>query len=80
MLFNSSETDFGKLDKTNQIRRFRKNAKALIEYICEYRNNVSEKPIFPDVEPGYLRPLLPRNAKLNYHIINYLKQLVITLK
>lgn len=65
MIYGGSfDSDVSNLDQTNQIQRFRKNAKELIEYICEYNKNINEEPIYPDVEPGYLRPLFPGNFNI----------------
>lgn len=62
MFFFNSETDFKSLDKESQIETFRKNAKTCVDYICEYTSTVQKRPIFPSVEPGYLRKLLPPKA------------------
>lgn len=49
------------LDREGQIKNFRKNAKSLVDYICDYAENVEKKfSVSPDVEPGFLRPLFPR--------------------
>ena len=36
--------------------------KQLIDYIADYLDNIRERRVFPDVSPGYLRPLIPDNA------------------
>ncbi len=47
--------EFSKMD----VEDFRKNAKEVVDYICSYFKNVSKYDVAPDVEPGYLKPLLP---------------------
>jgi glutamate/tyrosine decarboxylase-like PLP-dependent enzyme len=58
----SSTHDFKNLDLNSQIDAFRKNVPLVIDYICNYANTVTSKPIAPDIKPGYLRELLPAHA------------------
>lgn len=53
------------LDQISQIEAFRKNAQLCVDYVCDYTKNVANWLVFPDVTPGYLRPLLPRNPPEN---------------
>lgn len=48
-----------KLDQDSQIADFRRNAKLCTDYICDMGKKVAKKRVFPNVRPGYLRPLLP---------------------
>ncbi len=41
---------------------FRKFGHAMIDYIIDYHENISSRPVLPAVKPGYLRPLLPDEA------------------
>ena len=45
-----------------QITAFRQDAETCVNYVCEYTKTVDKQPVFPDVTPGYLRKLLPKNA------------------
>nr|QQY02466.1 tyrosine decarboxylase [Cryptocotyle lingua] len=36
--------------------------KYMIDFICEYLDNIEHQRVIPTVEPGYLRPLLPEEA------------------
>lgn len=37
----------------------------MVDYICDYMTNIKDKRVISDVEPGYLRPLLPDEAPLD---------------
>ncbi|CAF0959000.1 unnamed protein product [Didymodactylos carnosus] len=41
---------------------FRLRGKEMIDYIADYLTNISQRRVTPEVEPGYLRPMLPKNA------------------
>ncbi|XP_023225375.1 histidine decarboxylase-like [Centruroides sculpturatus] len=43
---------------------YRKWGKILIDYTADYLENIRERRIFPDVKPGYMRPLLPESAPI----------------
>ncbi|KAL9488961.1 hypothetical protein ACSS6W_001238 [Trichoderma asperelloides] len=45
-------------------QQFREAAKAAIDDIANYYDNISDHRVVADVEPGYLRPLLPASAPL----------------
>uniref|UniRef100_A0A8C8SW08 Histidine decarboxylase n=1 Tax=Pelusios castaneus TaxID=367368 RepID=A0A8C8SW08_9SAUR len=36
--------------------------KEMVDYICQYLSNVRERRVTPDVQPGYMRALLPDSA------------------
>lgn len=47
---------------TMNIDEFRVRGKEMIEYICEYIRTLEGKRVTANVDPGYLRPLLPKEA------------------
>lgn len=36
----------------------------MVDYICQYLTNVRERQVSPNVQPGYMRELLPEKAPL----------------
>lgn len=44
------------------IEEFRTRGKDMVDYICEYLDKIGSKRVTPNVEPGYLRELLPKEA------------------
>ncbi|XP_046620420.1 tyrosine decarboxylase-like [Neodiprion virginianus] len=46
------------------IEEFRVRGKEMVEYICEYLGNIKSNRVTSNVEPGYLRPLLPAEAPM----------------
>lgn len=55
-----SLADYQKFDIQSQINTFKKDAQLCVDYIVRYRNAVERLPVTPDVQPGYLRKLMPR--------------------
>ncbi|KAH7327974.1 pyridoxal phosphate-dependent transferase [Stachybotrys elegans] len=53
-----------KMDPTDT-EEFRAQAKAAIDEIADYLDNISSQRVVSAVEPGYLRPLLPSSAPLD---------------
>ncbi|KAM4688350.1 aromatic-L-amino-acid decarboxylase isoform 1-T2 [Discoglossus pictus] len=41
---------------------FRKRGKEMVDYIADYLEQIESRQVFPNVEPGYLRPLIPDSA------------------
>ncbi|XP_018562210.1 aromatic-L-amino-acid decarboxylase-like [Anoplophora glabripennis] len=41
---------------------FRSRGKEMIEYICNYLENIETRRVTPNIEPGYLRKILPEEA------------------
>uniref|UniRef100_W5LYC2 Aromatic-L-amino-acid decarboxylase n=2 Tax=Lepisosteus oculatus TaxID=7918 RepID=W5LYC2_LEPOC len=41
---------------------FRRRGKEMVDIISDYLENIEQRPVFPDVEPGYLRALVPQEA------------------
>uniref|UniRef100_A0A672TLR8 Aromatic-L-amino-acid decarboxylase n=1 Tax=Strigops habroptila TaxID=2489341 RepID=A0A672TLR8_STRHB len=37
---------------------FRKRGKEMVDYVADYLEKIDKRQVFPDVEPGYLRPLI----------------------
>lgn len=37
---------------------FRKRGKEMVDYVADYLEKIEKRQVFPDVEPGYLRPLI----------------------
>ncbi|RZC41323.1 aromatic-L-amino-acid decarboxylase-like [Asbolus verrucosus] len=44
------------------VEEFRVKGKEMVDYICQYLTNIESQMVNPDVEPGYLRRLLPSEA------------------
>ncbi|KAM5274637.1 aromatic-L-amino-acid decarboxylase [Ctenodactylus gundi] len=38
---------------------FRKRGKEMVDYVADYLESIEGRSVYPDVEPGYLRPLIP---------------------
>lgn len=55
--------EYKKFDLQAQINTFRKDAQLCVDYIARYRNAVERLPVTPDVQPGYLRKLMPRTNR-----------------
>ncbi|KAM6935289.1 aromatic-L-amino-acid decarboxylase [Lycodopsis pacificus] len=43
---------------------FRRRGKEMVDYVADYLENIEQRPVYPDVEPGYLRSLIPSEAPL----------------
>lgn len=41
---------------------FRKRGKEMVDYIANYLETITRRKVTPEVEPGYLRGLLPARA------------------
>jgi aromatic-L-amino-acid decarboxylase len=41
---------------------FRMRGKEMVDYICDYMDGLSSRRVTPNVEPGYLRNILPSQA------------------
>lgn len=46
----------------SSVLQYRKYAKEMVDWICDYYASVEKMPVRSEVEPGYLRPLLPSQA------------------
>lgn len=44
------------------VEEFRTHGKEMIDYICDYLTNIRTKRVTPNIEPGYLRHMLPDEA------------------
>ncbi|XP_072888900.1 histidine decarboxylase isoform X1 [Hemitrygon akajei] len=45
-----------------ELDEYRRYGKELVDYIAEYLRTVRQRRVFPDVKPGFLRPLIPMSA------------------
>ncbi|XP_066152705.1 aromatic-L-amino-acid decarboxylase-like [Euwallacea fornicatus] len=45
-----------------EANKFREFGKAMIDYTAEYLENIRDRRVLPEVQPGYLRPLIPDSA------------------
>ncbi|XP_078394753.1 aromatic-L-amino-acid decarboxylase isoform X2 [Cetorhinus maximus] len=43
---------------------FRTRGKEMVDYITDYLKSIDQRPVYPTVQPGYLRPLIPDSAPL----------------
>uniref|UniRef100_A0A2I3TP36 Aromatic-L-amino-acid decarboxylase n=2 Tax=Pan TaxID=9596 RepID=A0A2I3TP36_PANTR len=41
---------------------FRRRGKEMVDYVANYMEGIEGRQVYPDVEPGYLRPLIPAAA------------------
>ncbi|XP_066546994.1 aromatic-L-amino-acid decarboxylase [Amia ocellicauda] len=41
---------------------FRRRGKEMVDYIADYMENIEKRDVYPNVEPGYLRSLIPDEA------------------
>ncbi|XP_069586441.1 aromatic-L-amino-acid decarboxylase [Ranitomeya imitator] len=41
---------------------FRKRGRDMVDYIANYLEQIESRQVFPEVEPGYLRPMIPDSA------------------
>ncbi|XP_076135671.1 aromatic-L-amino-acid decarboxylase [Alosa pseudoharengus] len=41
---------------------FRRRGREMVDYIADYIENIEKRQVYPDVEPGYLRGLIPQEA------------------
>ncbi|KAL0268429.1 UNVERIFIED_CONTAM: hypothetical protein PYX00_010382 [Menopon gallinae] len=48
--------------KVMDVQEFRKRGKEMVDYICEYLENLPTRRVTPNIEPGYLRSLVPPEA------------------
>lgn len=39
--------------------QFREHGKNMVDYICNYVDNVGERNVAPTLDPGYLKKLIP---------------------
>lgn len=58
-LMRRSREPSASYDVAMDIEEFRVRGKEMVEYICEFMSNIHTRRVTPDVDPGYLRPLLP---------------------
>lgn len=44
------------------VEEFRTHGKEMVDYICSYMSNLNSYRVTPDVQPGYLKKLIPTEA------------------
>uniref|UniRef100_A0A182RHD3 Histidine decarboxylase n=1 Tax=Anopheles funestus TaxID=62324 RepID=A0A182RHD3_ANOFN len=44
---------------------YRQRGKEMVDYIADYLQNIRERRVLPDVQPGYMRSLIPESAPLD---------------
>ncbi|VTJ84994.1 Hypothetical predicted protein [Marmota monax] len=44
------------------VSEFRRRGKEMVDYVADYLEGIEGCPIYPNVEPGYLQPLIPTEA------------------
>lgn len=37
----------------------------MVDLIADYLEKIEQRPVYPNVEPGYLRPLIPSEAPVD---------------
>uniref|UniRef100_A0A3P8VPS6 Aromatic-L-amino-acid decarboxylase n=1 Tax=Cynoglossus semilaevis TaxID=244447 RepID=A0A3P8VPS6_CYNSE len=47
------------------IAEFRRRGREMVDFVADYYENIEKRPVFPDVEPGYLRSLIPSEAPVD---------------
>uniref|UniRef100_A0A8C5FJU9 Aromatic-L-amino-acid decarboxylase n=1 Tax=Gadus morhua TaxID=8049 RepID=A0A8C5FJU9_GADMO len=43
---------------------FRRRGKEMVDFVADYLENIEHRRVYPDVEPGYLRSMIPSEAPL----------------
>uniref|UniRef100_A0A8C5FFW7 Aromatic-L-amino-acid decarboxylase n=1 Tax=Gadus morhua TaxID=8049 RepID=A0A8C5FFW7_GADMO len=43
---------------------FRRRGKEMVDFVADYQENIEHRRVYPDVEPGYLRSMIPSEAPL----------------
>uniref|UniRef100_UPI003AABDF9C aromatic-L-amino-acid decarboxylase isoform X5 n=1 Tax=Centroberyx gerrardi TaxID=166262 RepID=UPI003AABDF9C len=46
------------------VAEFRRRGKEMVDYVADYMETIEQRQVYPDVEPGYLRHLIPTEAPL----------------
>ena len=41
---------------------FRRRGKEMVDYVADYLDTIAKRRVLPDVQPGYLREMLPNKA------------------
>lgn len=44
---------------------FRLRGKEMVDLIADYLEKIEQRPVYSNVEPGYLRPLIPSEAPVD---------------
>ena len=57
-----NRTQLAPYAKMTSVEEFRQNGKELVDFIANYYISIRDRPVAPNVEPGFLRPLLGEEA------------------
>ena len=49
---------------TMDAAEFRRRGKEMVDFVADYLENIEQRRVYPDVQPGYLRSLIPPEAPL----------------
>jgi len=41
---------------------FRERGRQMVDYVADYLETIEQRRVLPEVQPGYLRDMLPNNA------------------
>ena len=59
---------------------FRQRGKDMVDFIVDYLTNIRNRPVFPNVKPGYMRPLIddqaPRQSESWDNIFNDIEKVI----
>jgi len=44
------------------VASFRERGRQMVDYIADYLETIERRRVLPEVQPGYLRDMLPNNA------------------
>jgi hypothetical protein len=61
LLTDSSEIRSNRVE-TMDAEAFRIRGKQMVDYIANYLETIDERRVLPEVQPGYLRDMLPNRA------------------
>ncbi|XP_038832334.1 aromatic-L-amino-acid decarboxylase-like isoform X3 [Salvelinus namaycush] len=62
VLTSATEIGSTKSPCTMDATEFRRRGKEMVDLIADYLENIEQRTVYPDVEPGYLRSLIPEEA------------------
>ena len=49
---------------TMDAAEFRRRGKEMVDFVADYLEDIEHRRVYPDVEPGYLRSMIPSEAPL----------------
>ncbi|XP_069768341.1 aromatic-L-amino-acid decarboxylase isoform X4 [Narcine bancroftii] len=60
--FSGELANIWNLNGPMDFEEFRTRGKEMVDFMADYLKSVEERPVYPAVQPGYLRPLIPDSA------------------